>query len=126
MKTVCLFSLALLCLGQSKTDMKNSHVAVTPSQVKWAPAPAPTGLPPAVQVAVLSGDPFKAGSLFSLRLKVPAGGKIAPHWHPGDEHLVILQDTFALGMGEKFDPAALHDLPTGSYAMLPKEMRHFG
>jgi hypothetical protein len=28
-------------------------------------------------------------------------------------------------VGEKFDEAALHDLPAGSYGMMPKRMRHF-
>src|SRR5438046_1325323 len=89
------------------------------------PAPPSTGMSSAVQLAVLGGDPFKPGSLFTLRLKVPSGAKVAPHWHPGDEYLVIVQGTLAIGMGEKFDQTALHDLPTGSYAMMPKEMRHF-
>jgi hypothetical protein len=136
MKLVCLISIAgLLCFAQSNADKKSkhaagesrqAHVAITPQQVRWAPAPPPTGLASAVQLAVLSGDPFKPGSLFTLRLKVPSGAKVAPHWHPGDEHVVIVQGTFAIGMGEKFDEAALHDLPTGSYLMLPKEMRHYG
>ena len=30
-----------------------------------------------------------------------------------------------LGMGEKFDPAMLRDLPAGSYALLPKGKPHF-
>jgi len=29
------------------------------------------------------------------------------------------------GMGEKFDDAALQELPSGTYVMMPKAMRHF-
>jgi hypothetical protein len=30
-----------------------------------------------------------------------------------------------VGLGEKFDPAAGHELPAGSYAVMPKGVRHF-
>ncbi|MDQ6758403.1 MAG: cupin domain-containing protein [Acidobacteriota bacterium] len=75
-------------------------------------------------MTVLSGDPFKPG-LFSVRLKIPEGGKVAAHWHPTDEHITVLQGTFAAGMGDKFDESALHDFPTGSYVVMPRQMHHF-
>lgn len=73
---------------------------------------------------VVSGDPGKVGP-FAVRLKMPAGYKIAPHWHPTDEHVTVLSGTLALGMGERFDKAAMKDLPAGAYGLLPAEMRHF-
>ena len=73
---------------------------------------------------VVSGDPDKAG-IFVVRLKMPAGYKIVPHWHPTDEHVTVISGTFALGMGETFDKAAMKALPAGGYAFLPAEMRHF-
>lgn len=78
----------------------------------------------AASFAVISGDPGKPG-LFVVRLKMPAGYKIAPHWHPTDEHVTVLSGTLALGMGEKFDKPSMKKLPAGSYALLPAEMRHF-
>ena len=51
--------------------------------------------------------------------------RIAPHWHPTDEHVTVLAGTVAVGMGEKFDQAALKDVPTGGYFVAPAEMRHF-
>ncbi len=99
-------------------------VLLTPADVKWMQAPPDTGLPSVVQMTVLSGDPFKSG-MFSVRLKIPAGGKFAAHWHPTDEHVTVIQGTFAAGMGDKLDPAALHDFPTGSYIVMPKQMHHF-
>jgi quercetin dioxygenase-like cupin family protein len=47
---------------------------------------------------------------------MPAGYKIAPHWHPTDEHVTVLAGTFALGMGEKFDQAAAKEIAAGGYA----------
>ena len=75
-------------------------------------------------MAVVSGDPGKAGT-FVVRLKAPAGFKVAPHWHPTDENVTVISGTFALGMGEKFDAAALKAAPAGGYGLMPAEMRHF-
>jgi len=47
------------------------------------------------------------------------------HWHPTDERIVVLQGTFEMGLGERFDTAAGRELPVGSYAVTPKAVRHF-
>jgi quercetin dioxygenase-like cupin family protein len=99
-----------------------SHIALTPTDVKWGPAPP--SLQKGAELAVVSGNPGAAGP-FVIRLKVPAGYKIAPHWHPTDEHVTVISGTFALGMGEKFDAKAMKEMPAGSYGMLPAEMRHY-
>ena len=39
--------------------------------------------------------------------------------------LLVLQGTLGMGTGEKFDPASGHELPTGSYSVMPKGVRHF-
>lgn len=103
-------------------EAKPSHILLSGHDIKW-------GDPPPVfekgaSFAVMSGDPGKSG-IYVVRLKMPAGYKIAPHWHPTDEHVTVLAGTFALGMGEKFDAAAAKELPAGGYALLPAEMRHF-
>lgn len=100
------------------------HILLSPDAMQWAPAPAATGLPSVVQVAVLSGDPFKTGP-FVVRLRIPAGGKVAPHWHPTDEHVTVIQGAFAAAMGDKFSEAELHDFPAGSYLVMPKTVHHF-
>jgi len=99
------------------------HVMVTPDQFKWGPAPP--SLPPGAQMAVLDGDPTAAGSPFVVRAKMPDGYKIPPHWHPTDESVTVLQGTFMMGLGEKFDQAASHAMPVDSFARMPKEVRHF-
>jgi anti-sigma factor ChrR (cupin superfamily) len=127
------FLLCLVLLGaataQARQDASSDQtgakpILLTPSDLKWMPAPIETGIPSAVQIAVLSGDPSKTG-LFTVRLKIPDGGKIAPHWHPTDEYVTVLEGTFAAGMGDKFDEAGLRDFPSGSYALMPKGMHHF-
>jgi quercetin dioxygenase-like cupin family protein len=128
-----LFAMLNLALAQTpkKGDSKAAPHAMTaqpvmqmPADIKWIPSPVETGLPSTTQMSVLSGDPSKPG-MFTIRGKIPAGTKIAPHWHPTDEHVTVLQGTFSVGMGEKADAAAARDFPAGSYLMMPKEMRHF-
>lgn len=100
----------------------SAHVMVTSSAVKWGDAPP--SLPPGAKLAVLSGDPSKPAP-FTIRAQFPAGYRIAPHWHPTDEHVTVLAGTVALGMGEKFDQAALADLSAGGYTAMPATMRHY-
>lgn len=100
----------------------SQHVIADPSSLKWGDAPP--SLPAGGKLAVISGDPSKPGP-FVVRVQVPANYRIAPHWHPGDENLTILSGTVAVGMGEQWDDAKLHNVPTGGYAALPAEMRHF-
>ena len=99
-----------------------AHKFVSPTTIQW-------GTPPPVfektaGFAVISGDPSKEG-LYVVRLKMPAGYKIMPHWHPTDEHVTVISGTFALGMGDNLDPKSMTKLPAGGYALLPAEMHHY-
>jgi quercetin dioxygenase-like cupin family protein len=109
-------------LASFQPSAQAQHILVTPPDVKWAPGPA--SLPPGAQSAILEGDPAKPG-LFAMRIKLPDKYRIAPHFHGADEHVTVLQGTFVVGMGEKFDEKAGKELTVGSFAMMPKEMRHF-
>jgi quercetin dioxygenase-like cupin family protein len=134
---LCLVIVALLgvvSLGLAQTVQKakrhatsghagSAHVLVTPDQVKWGPAPP--SLPAGAQLAVLEGDPSKVGVPFAVRAKFPDGYRVPPHWHPTVERVVVLQGSLGLGMGDKFDQAAGQELPVGSYASMPKGVRHF-
>jgi quercetin dioxygenase-like cupin family protein len=100
-----------------------AHLVVTPDQVKWGPAPP--SLPLGAQMAVLEGDPSKAGAPFAIRAKLPDGYRVPPHWYPTNERIIVLQGTFGMGLGERFDPAAGRELPVGSYVVTPKGVRHF-
>jgi quercetin dioxygenase-like cupin family protein len=108
--------------GEDAAAPASPHVMTAPSDLKW-------GDPPPIfekgaSFTVVSGDPSQPG-LYVVRLKMPKGYVIAPHWHPTDEHVTVLSGTFALGMGEKFDKKAMTELPVGGYALLPAEMRHY-
>jgi anti-sigma factor ChrR (cupin superfamily) len=96
----------------------SSPVIAKPGAFKWA------ALMPGVEMTVLFGDPSKPGP-YTLRLRMPDGTKIAPHWHPEDENVTVMRGEFMAGMGDKFDATSLQDLPQGSYVMMPKAMHHF-
>ena len=124
-KFLILFIVSLLTFAgvtASQGGEASPHVLTNPSDIQW-------GDPPAVfekgaRFAVMSGDPGAEG-LYTVRLKLPAGYKIAPHWHPTDEHVTVLSGKLALGMGETFDTDAMSDIETGGYVLLPANMRHY-
>src|SRR6266545_1945351 len=119
------------CLGVAAASGKaqpghapdQEHIVVRADKIAWKAAPP--SLPAGAQIAALAGDPAKPGVPFTIRVKLPGGYKIPPHWHPTDENVTVLQGTLLVGKGEKFDPAATEELPVGSYMRMPKTMRHF-
>ncbi len=99
------------------------HKMVTGSAaVKWG-APPP-GLPAGAKFAVIDGDPAATGPV-TVRLQMPAGYKIAPHWHPSDEHVTVLSGSIALGMGDAPDAAHMTTLRAGGYVVAPAKMHHY-
>lgn len=97
-------------------------VVVTPDKIQWGPAPPI--FQPGAQFAVLAGDPGKPGP-FVVRLKLPDGYKIMPHWHPTPENVTVISGEFHVGMGEKFDEASMTTLPAGSVAVVPTHHNHY-
>ncbi len=95
---------------------------VPADKIKWAPAPP--SFSEGAQVAPLRGDPSKSGP-YTTRMKVPDGYKTLPHWHSTDEYMTILQGVLVMGLGEKFDPAAVTELGAGSFIRMPKGARQF-
>jgi len=49
-----------------------------------------------------------------LRLKFPAGYKVAPHVHPNDEDVTVISGTFHIGFGDKFDESRGQAIKCGS------------
>jgi quercetin dioxygenase-like cupin family protein len=105
--------------AQINSKTQSSHILVPPESVKWKALNAGQWL------AVVSGSPNTEGASFVIRIKLADGVKIAPHWHPMDEHVTVVTGTFYMGMGEKFNESLATEMPTGSYGLMPKEMRHF-
>jgi len=93
-----------------------AHV-FTPEHLTWGPAPSI--LPAGARLAVLEGDPSKTGP-YTMRLEMPAGYRIPPHFHPADEHVTVISGAFQVGMGDTFDEGKLTTLPrAGSRSFRP-------
>ena len=93
-----------------------------PDQIQWRDGPP--SLLPGAKMAILEGDPAKEG-FFTMRLKLPDGYRVLPHWHPRTERLTIIQGIVNLGTGDRFDTAATQTLPAGAYSSMPPKMPHF-
>lgn len=121
-----MLGLALLTTSISYAAQNNNHhmdhKIITPDQIQWTAGPE--SLPKGAEMVVLEGNPKEAGP-FTIRLKMPAGYKIPPHWHPGVEHVTVISGTFYLGMGDKFDESQATEMPVGSFAYMQPKMHHF-
>jgi uncharacterized protein DUF4437 len=98
-------------------------VAMSAADVKWGDAPPV--LPAGAKLAVLQGDPGKAGGTYTIRLQTPDGYKLMPHWHPQTENLTILSGEFHVGMGDKFDDTKGDAMPAGGFGSMPAHMHHY-
>ena len=117
---ICIFLLTVAIAFSQSGKPQN---AFTPAQVKFGPAPP--FLRPGAQLAVLEGDPMASSGDYTIRLKMPAGYKIAPHTHPARENVTVISGTLKVGMGDKFDAAHMMSFPAGSFAYLDPEMHHY-
>src|SRR5439155_537967 len=63
--------------------------------------------------------------VFTVRLMLPANYKVAAHWHPSDEHVVVLSGALYMGMGDKLDPSAGKPVKAGGFALVPAKKNHF-
>jgi quercetin dioxygenase-like cupin family protein len=101
---------------------KAMHKMVAPDQIAWGKPPP--GLPLSAEVAVLDGNPMQPGTYY-IRMRLPDGTQIKPHWHSKDEHITVLSGQLGMGMGDTWTTAALHDLPAGGFFSLPAHQKHF-
>lgn len=72
----------------------------------------------------LEGDP-RQEAIFTIRLKVPAGTRLAPHWHPRDERITVLSGVVRVGFGDVYDEDAMAVLPAGSFYVNPAHLHHY-
>jgi quercetin dioxygenase-like cupin family protein len=119
MKKTLLFA-AIACLAGPVLGA--DAMMMNKDEMKWGDGPP--GLPKGAKLAVLYGDPGKAGP-FTVRFQMPPGYKIAPHWHSKDESLTILSGTMYMGLGEKVSRSSAHALKPGGYHFLPAKTNHY-
>src|SRR5580700_1593406 len=113
MKSVAAAILLIASIFVQHTGTQNM---VTPEQIQYGPAPA--FLPAGAQLAVLEGDPTAPTGDFTVRLKMPNGYRIPPHWHPHRENATVISGDFKVGMGDSFDEGKMTTFGAGSFGYL--------
>jgi quercetin dioxygenase-like cupin family protein len=101
----------------------HANSAFTPDTIQWGPLPA--FLAPGAQFAVIEGDPTASKGEYTVRVKMPDGYRISPHWHPLRENVTVISGTFKVGMGDTFDTSKMGTFPAGSFAFLDPDMHHY-
>jgi quercetin dioxygenase-like cupin family protein len=120
--TAAAVGLAVAADSPSSAKAPQTHIMKSVSDMQWGEGPP--SLPPGIKVTMLEGDPAKEG-FFAMRIKMPAGYTIPPHFHPTVERVTVIEGTFQLGMGDKVDESKYQSFPAGSYLSMPTGMHHF-
>ena len=121
---IFIVGLALATVICSTVWAQNSSpkpVSFVPDAVKWSDSPV---LLPDGKIAVLAGEPLKAG-LYAFRLKFPPNFKVMPHSHPEERIYIVIAGTWYIGLEDKFDPARLEAFPAGLLYVVPANITHF-
>lgn len=122
-----------LCVGTLVTVLVGAlaiHAQSRPAKSAYAAdaipyGPAPAFLSAGAQLAVLEGNPMGTKGDFTVRLKMPDGYRIAPHWHPHRENVTVISGSLKVGMGDTFDESKMGTFAAGSFAFLDPSMHHY-
>lgn len=107
-------------MAWSKQD-KNEIVGLRPGEIKWFTPPYYND---GRQRARLLGDSTQGGAWID-RVKIPSGGRVLAHTHPHDELVTVIEGTWYVGEGTRFDAAKLKGYPAGSFVVIPAGVPHF-
>jgi len=102
----CLLAVAVVLYGQVKGAPAEGRVLANPTEVKWESTASGS------ESASLREDP-KTGSV-ELFARYPAGHVFPPHWHSGNERIVLIEGRMAIE-----DGPAKRFIEPGGYAYLP-------
>jgi len=97
-------SIAVAGVALAQDPMK--PVAVEPEALTWKDNPA-----------------FPKGEIFVQRIKLPPNYQIGPHTHPYTGYETVIDGSFYVGEGDKFDKKGeLHK--AGSFSIMPAKHAH--
>jgi len=122
MKPVHLWAAALLAIvspsaGACQAAPTESALVIDFRNADWGPPGTTPRFPLGVQTAQLGIDPDNGGPTYLARF--PAGSHFDLHWHSNGEHVVVLQGSLTLVLGEDS-----HALSPGTYVVIPERMNH--
>jgi quercetin dioxygenase-like cupin family protein len=94
---------------------------IAPDKLTWTANPA---IPKGGQIAILVGDPTKAGETVVQRVLFPANYEVPPHTHPYAETVTVISGEVGFGMGEKLSKTG-QMLGVGAFLSNPAKHAHF-
>jgi uncharacterized cupin superfamily protein len=100
---------------------KKEIVGLTANQVRWFTPPYYID---GRQRAQLYGDSSQGGTWID-RVKIPGSARVLAHTHPQDELVTVIEGTWYLGEGAKFNSMKLKGYPPGSFIVIPAGIPHF-
>jgi quercetin dioxygenase-like cupin family protein len=100
---------------------KKGIVGLTVDEVRWFTPPYYID---GRQRAQLFGDSTQGGTWID-RVKIPGGARVLAHTHSQDELVTVIEGTWYLGEGVKFDSDKLRGYPAGSFIAIPAGIPHF-
>jgi quercetin dioxygenase-like cupin family protein len=117
-----LLAASLASFAQQGPPKPPPAIAFLPESMVWKEAPPP--LPAGSKTVVLEGDPRGEG-LFTMRVRIPAGSAIPPHWHPRQERVTILSGAALLGFGSVANAGLATRYGAGSFYVNPPRVMHY-
>jgi quercetin dioxygenase-like cupin family protein len=116
---IALSLLAAVAMAEPLAQNTDAGIALLPSQIEYK------GLPGTLQTATLFGDPTKA-EMYVQRIKLPAGLKLMPHYHPdAPRTVIVLSGTLYYARGTSWDEGKLQAFPAGTFFTEPLKVPHY-
>jgi len=105
----------------SQPERSKKIAGLTADEIRWF---TPPYYKDGRQRAQLFGDSSQDGAWID-RVKILGGARVLAHTHPQDELVTVIEGTWYLGEGEKFDSAKLKGYPASSFIVIPAGIPHF-
>ena len=105
----------------SRPERGKKIVGLTADEIRWF---TPPYYKDGRQRAQMFGDSSQDG-VWIDRVKIPGGARVLAHTHPQDELVTVIQGTWYLGEGTRFDAAKLKGYPANSFIVIPSGIPHF-
>ena len=122
--SACLAVVAAMSVSTASMAAPTSMAAATivqPGDLKWTPISGVAG----AEMAVVYGNLMAAGGNYTIRVRLAAGAKIPPHWHPDAERATVLSGSILFGQGTRLTTAGTTALSAGSFLYIPAKVPHY-
>ena len=118
--TAVVMSLACAVPAVAVRAGENGPRPILPQDFRWMRPPGNAD----VQGAWVVGAEEQPGP-YLFRVRLAAGGRIAPHVHPDERSSTVLAGTLYVGFGSVFDETTLVAVPAGAVYVVPANVAHY-